>query len=208
MATRRVIYAALIAVLLALAGCGQPAEGPSAGEDAPPAPTASATRPAATQPLEGNAPPTTVTEAASEADDLPDVPYQMTGYEIIASQVGTANYSGYTCVLTPAGCACELPAIQEVTFNFRPDGALEYSFTPEGGGSGSLWEMYRAGANEWEYRFSVESDEQGGAIGQGRLLLSFNEAGYSLNQLVEFAGSGIITCPEVNFRRLPSGSGE
>ena len=196
----------LASAALLLGACGAQTAPPA---DVPAVPTATATPAPTAQPAapgEVSAPPSPTPGAVAGAEDLPDVPYQMSGYEIIAARRGPGVYSGYTCVLSPNGCACELPAIQEVSFAFRQDGVLEYHFEQEG--YAGTWEMLRAAPNEWDYAFTVQSAEQGRAIGEGRVLLTFTETGYAINQLVHFEESGVVICPEVNFRRLPAGEGE
>ncbi len=196
------VCAALGAALLT--GCSRPtpAAPPPApapadlpGEVAPAAPTLASPSPPTATPA-ADAPP------ASPPPGLPSVPYSMTGYEMIAASVGTANYSGYGCLLTPVGCACELPALQQVTFDFRADGTLHYRF--EGEGFAETWEMNRVAPNQWEYISAVHSEERGAQIGEGRALLSFTEDGYVFAQMVDFYEQGIVTCPDVTFRRLMS----
>lgn len=139
---------------------------------------------------------------APQVEGIPDVPYDMTGYELIAYSVGQATYSGYACIVSPDGCSCELPALQETTFTFTPEGMLHYAF--EGDESSGEWEMSRAAPNQWEYSFSLNSVERNSAIGEGRVLISFTEEGFVYTQFINFFDSGPVVCPEVPFRRLMS----
>ncbi len=132
--------------------------------------------------------------------NLPPVPYQMTGYEMLAAQIGPASYSGYSCLITPAGCACELPLIQQATFTFNEDGTLSYRF--EGEGYAATWPMQRVAPNQWEYALSIRSEVRDEAIGEARALITFTETGYILTQLVNYFDSGLVACPDVHFRRL------
>ncbi len=132
---------------------------------------------------------------------LPDVPYDMTGYEIIAANVGSAVYSGYSCVWSPVGCACELPLLLEATFTFTPEGRLHYFF--KGDDFQALWEMERAAPNQWLYKTDIQSEEQDNRkIGEGLTLLSFTQDGYVITQMVDLYEQGIVTCPDVTFQRL------
>lgn len=185
--------AGLLLIALAISACG--AGSPDA-ELAPPT-----ERPLSVPTATQAATPEPTAETAVSGDL--DVPYQITGYEMIAADIGPATYSGYTCVLTPDGCACELPAIHEATFTFRPDGLLEARFEREDGEE--TWEMGRAAPNQWDYRFAVISEGQSAAVGEGIVLLSFTETGYVVNQLVNFGDGSLVTCPEVSFRRLAGG---
>lgn len=197
------IAAALAALIGAACSASQPpapppAFTPPAGASAPASATpAPSPLPSATASLPADLSPT-----APQVEGIPDVPYDMTGYELIAHSVGQATYSGYACVIAPSGCSCELPTIQQTTFNFTSEGTLHYIF--ESDDSSGDWEMSRAAPNQWEYSFSLVSEERGGAIGDGRVLLSFTEEGFVYTQFINFYESGPVVCPEVPFRRLMS----
>lgn len=173
-----------------------PAEG---GATAPPLRTAtpSSTAPPIPTPEAATAEPTPTRDST-----LPDVPYQMTGYEMLAAQIGAASYGGYTCLITPAGCACELPLIQQVTFTFNADGTLNYRF--EGEGYAATWPMQRVGPNQWEYALSIRSEQRDETVGEARALITFTETGYIFTQIVDYFDSGLVACPDVHFRRLAS----
>lgn len=208
--THRLHWPLLITLVAALlAGCGGPAPaatppGELATEIPSNAPTAPALAPTPFPPPTGA--PSGGEQAPAPPPGVPAVPYDMTGFEMIAASVGTAAYSGYGCLLSPVGCACELPSLQQVTFNFRPDGKLDYHFESEG--YATTWEMSRVAPNQWEYTISLFSEERGAQIGEGRVLLSLTEDGYVFAQIVDFYEQGLVTCPEVNFRRLMSAGDE
>jgi len=188
-------------ILTACAATTVPQTTPSAGGEAtiPPPPSATPSPTASPIPtLEATTAPPTPTRDPS----LPDVPYQMTGYEMLAAQIGAASYSGYTCLITPAGCACELPLIQQVTFTFNADGTLSYRF--EGEGYAATWPMQRVGPNQWEYALSIRSEQRDETIGEARALITFTETGYIFTQMVDYFDSGLVACPDVHFRRLAS----
>lgn len=203
---RRFRWAAMVlgAALMAV-GCGSVAapsvsplpEGGTVVTLLPPTATASPTPPPTFTAEAATAEPTSTYDA-----NLPLVPYQMTGYEMLAAQIGPASYSGYTCLITPAGCACELPLIQQVTFTFNEDGTLSYRF--EGEGYAATWPMQRIAPNQWEYALSIHSEVRDEVVGEARALITFTETGYTLTQLVNYFDSGLVTCPDVHFRRLAS----
>lgn len=200
---------ALLIMALLAAGCSgpptPPLPEPEAQDAAPAASTDIPTATLAPSPLPSltPAPAATGTLPPTRDPSLPDVPYEMTGYEVIAAGVGTASYSGYACLITAAGCACELPLIQQVTFTFNPDGTLSYRF--EGEGYASTWVLLRAGPNQWEYALSIRSDVRDEAVGEARALISFTDTGYVYSQFVNYFDTGLVVCPEVTFRRLPAG---
>ena len=146
-----------------------------------------------------SAPEATATAPVSNAGI--DVPYQLTGQEIIAANAGEATYSGYSCLVTTAGCACELPETRTAEFVFRQDEFMDFYFAGEG--YQTKWEMLRVGPNQWEKAESIYSVEKDEAIGEVRALLSFTEDGYVFTQIVDYFEVGIVTCPDVYFRRQP-----
>jgi hypothetical protein len=171
---------------------------PPAGASTP----ASATPEPSPLPSATASPSTDLSPTAPQVEGAPDVPYDMTGYELIAYSVGQATYSGYACVISPDGCSCELPTIQEVTFTFSPEGPMTYTF--ESDESAGAWEMSRGAPDQWIYSFSLDSQERGGQIGEGRVMISFTEEGFVYTQFINFFESGPVLCPEVPFRRLMS----
>jgi hypothetical protein len=195
----RWMLAALLALGL-LVGCGSaaPTAAPTLAQATGPAPTA--TLPPSPLPTPSEAVASTpVPPTPTHDPTLPDVPYDLTGEEIIASRTGLANYSGYTCLITPAGCSCELPLLQKASFTFTPDG-LEFHF--EGDGYGTTWTMQRVGPNQWEESKVIHSEVQNQNIGEARALLSFTTDGYIYTQLYTFNDTGVVTCPDITFRRL------
>lgn len=193
----RVRAAAALLAVLALAACAGAAETPPAPTAAPP--TSQAPAPASVQPA---APTADAPTPTTDTTGLPDVPYQMAGFEILAARVGTATYSGYKCVVSPDGCACELPLLQDTTFTFTAQGPLLYTYQERDSEVAGTWSLTRAAPNQWEYIRPIASEESGGQIGEARALLSFTEEGYSVVQLFDFDEVGPVVCPEVAYQRL------
>ncbi len=125
----------------------------------------------------------------------------MTGYELIASRVGEAIYSGYVCTIAPVGCACEIPILQRVVFTFSDQDSLLYTFA--GDGFSAEWAMDRVGANQWSYTIPVY-DNAGDFQGAFFTLLTFTQDGYILTQGADLQEGGLVSCPDVNFRRMRS----
>ncbi len=204
-----IVGAGLLIAALAAAGCGgnvsqEDAATPPVGEDAAVeasevAPTV--TLPPSPQPTFTPVGEVTLRPEATLSPGMPDVPYELTGYEIIAANVGDATYSGYRCLLTEVGCACELPLIQQASFTFTPEAKLLFRF--QGDGYAATWEMDRLGPNQWEYTIPIY-DNAGEVQGAAFALLAFTEDGYIYSQGADLEEGGIVTCPDVTFRRLMS----
>lgn len=189
----------LIAVVgLCVTACGSAPGDATIPADLPtPSPAATAAPAIATQAIpDSSAPPTDIPASGN----LPDVPYNMSGYEMIAAGVGPATYSGYRCVVSPDGCSCEIPLVQDAAFAFESDGTLTYSFSA--GDQQETRSLQRIAPNQWEDVRDIVSDESGDQIGEGHVLITFTETGYAYNQFVHFYDSGLVSCPEVNFRRM------
>lgn len=189
--------AVFIATLIAglIAGCGPATSTPSVN-----APTAI---PLATVP---NIPVPTGLPEASLDPALAGFPPDITGFELIALRAGPAYYSGYNCTITPLGCACETPVIHQVTFNITQDNHLSYVFA--GDGYSAEWLMDDLGPNEWGYTFAFNYEtEAGQVLGAIFALMTFTEDGYVLTQGANLDAGGIVTCPDIHFRRIPSPGG-
>lgn len=193
-----------LAALLGAACRSASDAGTPAAEAPTPSPAATAAAAIATPAIPAPSPTPEPTEALLSGD-LPDVPYNMTGYEIIAAGVGPATYSGYRCVISPDGCACEIPLVQDVSFSFEPDGTLVYTFAV--GEQQETRSLQRVAPNQWEDVRDIVSEESSAMIGEGHVLVTFTETGYAYNQFVHFYDSGLVSCPEVTFRRM-MGAGE
>ncbi len=118
----------------------------------------------------------------------------------MAGQLGEASYSGYACVTTPLACACDSPLIQKAKFVFTPDNRLAYDFAPVGGAS-SEWLLDHAGVNQWSYASPLR-DKSGNTQAVAMFLLSFTQDGYVLTQVTNMSTGEVVSCPDVNFRRL------
>ena len=187
-------------LVLILAGCGTTPATPSLPSGADPGPTATGI---VILPYPSPSPPEG-SGSAEAAPPTPDpaiygLPSELTANEVAAARAGEAVYSGYSCVVTPQGCACEIPVIERSTFTFAPEGHMLFHFT--GDGYASEWEMSRLGPDQWSYTipmFSQSGDFQGAFF----VLLTFTPDGYVYNLGADFDEGGIVTCPDVTFRRL------
>ncbi len=127
----------------------------------------------------------------------------LTDLEIAAAYRGVATYTGYACVIAPAGCACEDPLIQDASFTFSPDNRLYYDFTIKGGTPGQ-WQLDHAGYNQWSYTTPI-------TVGQGQnakqdaillALLTFVQDGYQITEVATFSTGEISKCSDITFHRL------
>jgi len=198
-----------ILVLLLVVGCSSTpaalepiATQVGTSEDAPPPP------PAGAPTLE----PAALTSAAAAAAAEPegeteptlgpgagDLPYDMTGYELIAFNLGEAVYSGYSCTIAPVGCSCEEPVLERVVFNFLSEYRMSYTFAGEG--YQATWEMTRVGPNQWNHTLPLY-DEEGKVHGALIALLTFTADGFLYNLGADYQVGQVITCPDVSFRRV------
>jgi hypothetical protein len=179
-----------LTVSAVLAGCAAPSSTPALGQ---PTPVTLPTVPDAEEPTPVNVP--------TSDPALGGLPADLSGYELAAARAGTAVYSGYNCTIAPVGCACEAPVILRVTFTFTTDGHLNYQFA--GDGFAAEWFMNRLGPDRWEHTFQfVYEVEDGSAVGAIFAFLEFTSDGYILTQGANLDAEGIVTCPEINFRRL------
>ncbi|MBN1120619.1 MAG: hypothetical protein JXJ17_06040 [Anaerolineae bacterium] len=190
----------LIALLAAaaLAACAAPTETPAATYEVIEAPTLTSTPPTDSIPLPSpTSPPTTVAEAVGLLGQLP---YVVTDEEALAAAAGEATYSGYACVITPEGCACELPELRQVSITFQEDETARYVFNAEG--ISAAWILNRLAPNQWEYKAPIISQEREAQIGDVRIMFSFTPYGYVYSQVVHYYEVGLVVCPEVTFRRI------
>lgn len=198
-----------ILVLLLAVGCSSAPAVPEpivtqtgTSEDAPPPPPtgASTVEPAAL---------TSAAEAVSSEPEIEteptlgpgagDLPYDMTGYELIAFNLGEAVYSGYSCTIAPVGCSCEEPVLERVVFNFQSEYRMSYTFA--GDGYQATWEMTRLGPNQWGHTLPLY-DEEGQIHGALIALLTFTADGFLYNLGADYQDGQVITCPDVSFRRV------
>ncbi len=195
----RNVLLCLIALLIAalLAACAAPTETPAATYDVVEAPPTS-TPPTDSIPLPSpTSPPTTVAEAVGLLGQLP---YPVTDEEALAAAAGIATYSGYACVTTPDGCACELPELREMSITFLEDETARLIY--HAGGTSESWDLVRLAPNQWEYSAPLVSQEREAQIGEVRILYSFVTEGYVSSQVTHFYETGLVACPEVTFRRI------
>ncbi len=193
--TRWWIAAALACLALVTAGCGGTQGSIAGAGDSP------ATAPGQ-QLNDLPAPSPTATPTASASEEPVDqygLPYDLTGYELLAARAGEAIYSGYACAIAPVGCACETPVIERISFTFAEPGHLSYHFA--GDGYQATWEMTRLGANQWGYTqgYIIEGTE---TVVSHVILLTFTDTGFIRNDGVDFREEGFVSCPDVTFRRL------
>lgn len=199
MGHRRWLAAVGIAALIVLVGCGK--------DDLLPNPEGAATDAVGTIPvtmLPTNTPASapTVASGGTTSDGNPDqygVPQDLTGHELLAANAGLAPYSGYACVITPAGCACEAPILEQIQFTFKPGKRADYHF--EGKGYASTWELTQLGPNQWGYTQNYKMEGSDITATQS-ILLTFIENGFIRTDLGRFTDGTIVTCPDVTFRRL------
>jgi hypothetical protein len=192
----------LVLVVILLMGCRapepEPLSEPAAPEDPPteadevdpPLPTPSPSQPASTP------------EPAATVDSVQfGLPGGLTSNEISAARFGEAVYSGYSCVLAPEGCACEIPVIERSSFTFLTENTMTFAF--KGDGYAAEWEMSHLGPDQWSYTIPMYN-EAGEFQGAFFSLLTFTDEGYVYNLGADFDEGGIVTCPDVTFRRIAS----
>jgi hypothetical protein len=129
------------------------------------------------------------------------LPPGLTSNEVAAARFGESVYSGYSCVLTPEGCACEIPVIERSSFTFVSENTMTFAF--KGDGYAAVWEMSHLGPDQWSYTLPMIGDA-GEFQGAFFSLLTFTEDGYVYNLGADFDEGGIVTCPDVTFRRISS----
>jgi hypothetical protein len=185
------IAAVLACAALIAAGCG--GQAPEAGDPDSTAPGPplddSPTRPSGATPT---------APAGEVSADQYGLPYDLTGYELLASRAGEAVYSGYRCAITPIGCACETPVIERASFAFTNDGHLDYRFS--GDGYEATWRMTRIGPNNWDLTRG-ERDESGIRYAHF-VILTFIDSGFIVTEGADLGEGTIVACPDVTFRRL------
>jgi hypothetical protein len=189
----------MLAVVL-LMGCRapdpEPSSEPAAPEQSVPSATAAVDLPLPTpSPAQATTP-----EAVPTVDSLQfGLPGGLTRNEISAARFGEAVYSGYSCVMAPEGCACERPVIERSSFTFLDENTMTFAF--KGDGYAAEWEMSHLGPDQWSYTIPMYN-EAGEFQGAFFSLLTFNEDGYVYNLGADFDEGGIVTCPDVTFRRI------
>jgi hypothetical protein len=197
----RNVLLCLIALLLTalLAACAPPVvpTPPPGAVTLPPALTPHPT-PTDSIPLPSpTSPPTSVAEAIGLLGQLP---YPVTDEEALAAAAGIATYSGYACVTTPDGCACELPELREMSITFLEDETARLIYYVDDVSQG--WDLVRLAPNQWEYSAPLVDQEDMLTIGEVRIMYSFIPEGYVYSQVTHFYESGLVACPEVTFRRI------
>ncbi len=146
----------------------------------------------------------TLREGGADAEVIPTneygLPMMLTGYEIIAANAGEAVYSGYSCTISPVGCACEQPVIERISFTFPDNDHVIYAFAGEG--YATSWEMVRIGPSNWSYtqHYVMEGTEMQIAH---IILLTFTDTGFVRNDGAQLPSREVIPCPDVHFRRMP-----
>jgi hypothetical protein len=202
-ANRFISIGILLLVIIVLAGCrapdpeppGDPAalDGDAPGATAvidPPLPTPSPSQPASTP------------EAEETLDSAQfGLPGGLTSNELAAARFGEAVYSGYSCLIAKEGCACEIPVIERSSFTFLTENTMTFAF--KGDGYAAEWEMSHLGPDQWGYTIPM-IDEAGQFQGAYFSLLTFTEDGYVYNLGADLDEGGIVTCPDVTFRRISS----
>ncbi len=179
-----------LALALIVTGCG-----PAASQGLPAATTTPGGRPGI--------------QAAPSATKTPDpanisaegYQFEMTGYEMVAQNVGRVAYGGYACtgiVAEVGACECNTKVAEYVTFTFPTTDTLQVTF--EGIGYSSTWEMVRVGANQWSYSVPL-FDESGVQVGTYFAMLNFTPDGYIRTEGADFGGA-IVTCPDTAFTRV------
>jgi hypothetical protein len=185
-------------ITVLFAACAAPTETPAETYEVIEAPTLTITPPTDSIPLPSpTSPPTTVAEAVGLLGQLP---YAVTDEEALAAAAGEATYSGYACVITPEGCACELPELRRVSITFLEDETAHLIF--HAGDDSQLWELIRLAPNQWEYQIPIISQDRETQIGEARIMVSFTPDGYVYSQVVHYYDIGLVVCPEVTFRRI------
>jgi len=124
---------------------------------------------------------------------------ELTTNELDAQAAGEAVYSGYTCVISPEGCACEEPIVERITFTFEEDNILRYNF--KGDGYSSEWEMTRLAPNQWSYTLPIYNNS-GNFTGAFTVLMTLNSSGFEYNLGADYGQDGFVSCPTINFRRV------
>lgn len=193
----------LLIAALTLAACGGAAPGAAEGTQQPATtPLPSATTP----PLPTNPPVPTATlaQGGASGETEPErnefgIPLSLTGYELVAARTGEAVYSGYACVISPVGCACEQPVLERITFTFPEDNVAEYHFA--GDGYATTWTLEREGPNQWGYtqNFGMEGTDL--TVSQF-MLLTFTESGFIRTEGARLSDNSLVACPDVYFNRL------
>ncbi len=177
---RILAFAVLFVAVLALAACAAPV--PMAQPTITPVPFTDLDLPEIVMP---------------EAQEFAE--FELTLEEMNAEAAGEAAYAGRSCILSPAGCACEQDLVEYMSFAFPTNAQLVRTFT--GPGYANSWEMVRIGENQWSYSslpVTFEGDDSIVAINFA--FLTFTPNGYILTQGADF-GSAIQTCPDVQFIR-------
>jgi len=128
------------------------------------------------------------------------LPYNLTGYEIIAANTSPGIYSGYSCVIAEIGCACETPIFEQITFDFTVQDKLVFEFGGEG--YSGKWDLSRLGVNHWGYSVPLFT-EDGSFSGKQLALMTFTDTGFVRTLSAELNGT-FVTCPDVFFRRVAS----
>jgi hypothetical protein len=190
----------LVLAVVLLMGCSapdpEPPSEPAAAEQIVPTATVTADSPLSTaSPAQATTP-----EAEPTVDSTGfGLPGGLTSNEISAARFGEAVYSGYSCVIVPEGCACEIPVIERSSFTFLDENTMNFAF--KGDGYAAQWEMSHLGPDQWSYTIPMYN-EAGEFQGAFFSLLTFTEDGYVYNLGADLDEGGIVTCPDVTFRRI------
>ncbi len=148
-------------------------------------------------------PPTDNTDPGEQSDvpgaSIFDTSNELSPNEQVAEATGETVYSGYTCVISPEGCACEQPIIERISFDFLDNGTLLYQFAGEG--YASQWNMERVAEDHWSYTIPIYNDT-GGFIGAFTVLMIINDEGFSYTSGADYVDDGFVTCPDVEYRRV------
>jgi hypothetical protein len=197
---RLIRISVLVLAIVLLMGCRapnpEPSSEPAAVEQGVPTATVAIDPPLPTpSPVQATTP-----EVAPTVDSLQfGLPGGLTSNEISAARFGEAVYSGYSCVMAPEGCACEIPVIERSSFTFLDENTMNFAF--KGDGYAAQWEMSHLGPDQWTYTIPMYN-EAGEFQGAFFSLLTFTEDGYVYNLGADFDEGGIVTCPDVTFRRI------
>jgi hypothetical protein len=186
-----------LAALLVTGCAGAATATPEAAVDSPP-PTITASPPPATEAPPSEAAPTAVVPATSPPLGA-DAPLELSGFELMALDTGLATYSGYECLYTPAGCACELPRLIQSQFEYD-EAEDSMVMTVVGEGYQFRWNLTHNGVNKWTYSLPIYTNQD--QTGEARVLISFDDEGYVMTYLFDDYDTGIVTCPDVNFSRV------
>jgi hypothetical protein len=200
---RLISIGVLVLAVVLLMGCGapdpEPPGEPAALEGDPPTATAIVDPPLPT-PSPSQADSTPEAESTVDSAQL-GLPPGLTSNEVAAARSGESVYSGYRCLLAPEGCACEIPIIERSSFTFVSENTMAFTF--KGDGYAAEWEMNHLGPDQWSHTIPMY-DEAGEFQGAFFSLLTFTEEGYVVNVGSDFDEGGIVTCPDVTFRRISS----